>query len=170
MICGIFVIYSHPVDFNFYHFNILFLISLFFFILKIAFQFISGLIISYTFTVWRVNLFFFPFILLVSLFIWMLNYLCFIFSWRIIALQCVGFFHRTKHISHKYKCTSSLLNLPPSPHPWQRNECESAELRWMNLEFVIQSEVSQKEKIKYLYWHIYMKSKNMVLMNLFVQD
>ena len=31
----------------------------------------------------------------------------------------------------------------------QRNEFESAELRWMSLEPVIQSEVSQKEKNKY---------------------
>ena len=31
----------------------------------------------------------------------------------------------------------------------QRNEFESAELRWMSLEPVIQSEVSQKEKSKY---------------------
>ena len=30
-----------------------------------------------------------------------------------------------------------------------RNEFELVELRWMNLEFVIQSEVSQKEKNKY---------------------
>ena len=31
----------------------------------------------------------------------------------------------------------------------RRNECESAELTWMNLEPVIQSEVSPKEKNKY---------------------
>ena len=31
----------------------------------------------------------------------------------------------------------------------ERNKCESVELRWMNLEFVIQIEVSQKEKNKY---------------------
>ena len=31
----------------------------------------------------------------------------------------------------------------------KRDECESVELRWMNLELVIQSEVSQKEKNKY---------------------
>ena len=28
----------------------------------------------------------------------------------------------------------------------KRNECESVEVRWMNLETVIESEVSQKEK------------------------
>ena len=31
----------------------------------------------------------------------------------------------------------------------ERNEFESVELRWMNLEPVIQSEISQKEKNKY---------------------
>ena len=31
----------------------------------------------------------------------------------------------------------------------ERNEFESVELRWMNLEPVIQSEISQKEKSKY---------------------
>ena len=30
----------------------------------------------------------------------------------------------------------------------KRNKCESVELRWMNLESVIQSELSQKEKNK----------------------
>ena len=38
---------------------------------------------------------------------------------------------------------------------------------WMDLESVIQSEVSQKEKRKYC---IYMKSRKMVLMNLFVRQ
>ena len=38
----------------------------------------------------------------------------------------------------------------------KRNECELVELRCMNLEPVIQSEVSQKEKIKYcILMHIY---------------
>ena len=31
----------------------------------------------------------------------------------------------------------------------KRNESEAVKMRWMNLEFVIQSEVSQKEKNKY---------------------
>ena len=31
----------------------------------------------------------------------------------------------------------------------KRNKCESVELRWMNLELVILSEVNQKEKNKY---------------------
>ena len=38
------------------------------------------------------------------------------------------------------------------------------DLRWMNPETVIQSNVSQKEKNKY---YIYMESRKMVLMNLF---
>ena len=38
---------------------------------------------------------------------------------------------------------------------------------WMNLESVIRSEVSQKEKNKYcVLMHIYMESRKMVLMNL----
>ena len=32
-----------------------------------------------------------------------------------------------------------------------KNKVESAVVRWMNLESVIQSEVSQKEKNKYVY-------------------
>ena len=37
----------------------------------------------------------------------------------------------------------------------KRNELESVELSWMNLELVIQSEVSQKEKNKYVCVCIY---------------
>ena len=38
----------------------------------------------------------------------------------------------------------------------KRNESESVELRWMNLEPVIQSEVSQKEKDTYcILMHVY---------------
>ena len=37
-------------------------------------------------------------------------------------------------------------------------------MRWMNLEPIIQSEVSQKEKTKYILIHIYMASRKMVLM------
>ena len=49
----------------------------------------------------------------------------------------------------------------------KRNAFESVLMRWMNLETVIQSEVSQKEKDKYyILTHIY-KSKKMVLKNLF---
>ena len=49
------------------------------------------------------------------------------------------------------------------------NKCESVPVRWMNLDPVIQSEVSQKEKNKYpVLTHIlYMESRKIVLMNLF---
>ena len=51
----------------------------------------------------------------------------------------------------------------------KRNELESLLVRWMNLESVIQSEVSQKEKNKYhILTHVYMESRKMVLMNIFV--
>ena len=40
-------------------------------------------------------------------------------------------------------------------------------MRWMNLEPIAQSEVSQKEKDKYhILTHIYMESRKMVLKNL----
>ena len=50
----------------------------------------------------------------------------------------------------------------------KRNEIELFVVRWMDLESVILSEVSQKEKNKYhMLTHIYMESKKkMVLMNL----
>ena len=37
----------------------------------------------------------------------------------------------------------------------KRNTFESVLIRWMNLELIIQSEVSQKEKDKYILMHIY---------------
>ena len=54
----------------------------------------------------------------------------------------------------------------------KRNKIELFVVRWMDLETVIQSEASQKEKNKYhMLTHIYMESKkikikNMVLLNL----
>jgi len=42
-------------------------------------------------------------------------------------------------------------------------------MRWMNLEPIIQTEVSQKEIDKYL-TYIYMESKKMVLKNLFTEQ
>ena len=48
------------------------------------------------------------------------------------------------------------------------NDCESFELRWMNLEPVIWNEVRQKEKNKYhILTYIYMGFRKMVLMNIF---
>ena len=46
----------------------------------------------------------------------------------------------------------------------KKNTVESVLMRWMNLEPIIQSEVSQKEKKKY---HIDMESRKVVLMNLY---
>ena len=50
--------------------------------------------------------------------------------------------------------------------PLKRNGFESVELRWMNLESVIQSEVSQEEKSFIINAYICNLGK-MVLMNLF---
>ena len=51
----------------------------------------------------------------------LLSVLFFFFSkknWRTIPLQCcVGFYHTTILISHKYTSVLSLLNLPPTPYP-----------------------------------------------------
>ena len=53
----------------------------------------------------------------------------------------------------------------------QRNTFESVLMRWMKLELITQSEISQKEKDKY---HILMVYRtitiNMVLMNLFAKQ
>ena len=50
----------------------------------------------------------------------------------------------------------------------KRNTFESVLMQWMNLQPIIQSEVSQKEKNKYhILTYIYMESRKMVLMNLF---
>ena len=47
------------------------------------------------------------------------------------------------------------------------NTFESVLMRWINLEPIIQSEISQKEKDKYhILTHIYMESRKMVLKNL----
>ena len=51
----------------------------------------------------------------------------------------------------------------------KRNAFESVLMRWMNLEPIIQSEVSQKEKNKY-HILIYMDSRKMVLKNLFIEQ
>ena len=50
----------------------------------------------------------------------------------------------------------------------KRNAFESVLMRWMNLEPIIQSEVSQKEKDKYcILTHIYMESRKIVLKCIF---
>ena len=51
----------------------------------------------------------------------------------------------------------------------KRNAFESVLMRWMDLEPIIQTEVSQREKDKYhILTHIYMESRKMVLKNLFI--
>ena len=52
----------------------------------------------------------------------------------------------------------------------KRKIFESVLMRWMNLEPIIQSDMSQKEKDKYILTHIYMESARMVLKNLFTRQ
>ena len=49
----------------------------------------------------------------------------------------------------------------------KRNDFESALMRWMNLEPIIQSEV-RKRKINIVFQLIYTESRKMVLKNLFI--
>ena len=52
-----------------------------------------------------------------------------------------------------------------------KNAFESVLMRWMKLEPIIQSEVSQKEKHQYsILTHIYMEFKKMVTMTLYVKQ
>ena len=51
-----------------------------------------------------------------------------------------------------------------------RDTFELVLMRWMNLEPIIHSEVSQKEKDKYHIQCICMESRKMVLMNLFARQ
>ena len=53
----------------------------------------------------------------------------------------------------------------------KRNTFESVLMRWMNLEPIMQSEVSKRKKDKYcIVMNIYMESRKMVLMNLFARQ
>ena len=49
----------------------------------------------------------------------------------------------------------------------KRNKFESVVVRQMNLQPLVQSKVSQKEKDKYILRNVYMESRKMVLNNLF---
>ena len=60
------------------------------------------------------------------------------------------------HITYTMECYSAI----------KRNIFESVLVRWMNLEPVIQGEVSQKEKNEYDILTIHSKSRKLVLMNL----
>ena len=51
----------------------------------------------------------------------------------------------------------------------KRNALEPVLKRWMNLEPIMQNEVSQEEKHKYCILHTSMESRGMVLMNLFTE-
>ena len=70
---------------------------------------------------------------------------------------------------------------PPCPSPdesirklWyiyiKKNTFESVLMRWMKLEPIIQSEVSQKEKHQYSILRIYMEFRKMVIMTLHVRQ
>ena len=49
----------------------------------------------------------------------------------------------------------------------KKNTFESVLMRWMKLEHIIQSEVSQKEKHQYsILTHIYMEFRNIITMTL----
>ena len=53
----------------------------------------------------------------------------------------------------------------------KQNTFESVQLRWMKLEPIIQSEVSQKEKHEYrILMHIYMEFRKMVTMTLYARQ
>ena len=55
--------------------------------------------------------------------------------------------------------------------PIKRNSFELVLIRWMKLDSIIPSEVSQKEKNKYhILTHVYMEYRKMVLMNLFARQ
>ena len=52
----------------------------------------------------------------------------------------------------------------------KKNAFESILMRWMKLEPIIQSEVSQKEKHQYSILRIYMEFRKMVTMTLYVRQ
>ena len=53
----------------------------------------------------------------------------------------------------------------------KKNTVKSVLMRWMKLEPIIQSEVSQKEKHQYsILTHIYMEFRKMVTMTLYVRQ
>ena len=52
----------------------------------------------------------------------------------------------------------------------KKNAFESVLMRWMKLEPIIQSEVSQKEKHQYSILNIYMEFRNMVMTTLYARQ
>ena len=72
----------------------------------------------------------------------------------------ITFFPRSKRLLISWLQSPSAVILEPrkikSDSAIKRNAFESVLIRWMNLEPIIQSEVSQKEKDKYrILMHIY---------------
>ena len=56
----------------------------------------------------------------------------FIFNWRGIALwYCVGFYRTSPWISQSYTCVPSLVNLPPTSHPFPPLEVVSEHQLWV---------------------------------------
>ena len=54
---------------------------------------------------------------------------------------------------------------------FKKNTFESVLMRWMKLEPIVQSEVSQKEKHQYsILTHIYIEFRKMVMMTLYVKQ
>ena len=52
----------------------------------------------------------------------------------------------------------------------KKNSFESVLMRWMKLEPIIQSEVSQKDKEHYSILHIYMEFRKMVMITLYAKQ
>ena len=52
----------------------------------------------------------------------------------------------------------------------KKHACESVLMRWMKLQPIIQSEVSQKEKRQYSILHIHMAFRKMVTITLYVRQ
>ena len=66
-----------------------------------------------------------------------------------------------------HTCIHTHIHTMQSYSVIQRNGFESVVVRWMKLEPVIESEVNQKGKNKYILKQIYMESRKIVLMNPF---